>query len=712
MPTPVSALIHAATMVTAGVYLLMRSSPLIEYSSTVLVLCLWLGAITTVFSSLIGLFQQDIKKVIAYSTMSQLALVDSYILTIYIHQTIYEKIIFLIYYINLTVKRIVIYYLFNLFKVNTLNETRSMSLPIENSEVLTTKYSNKKLNPYYVTGFVDGEGCFLINIMARSKQKLGYHVSLMFKLKLHSRDSVLLENIRNYFSNVGNIQFRKDGYIEFIVSSIKDIEVIINHFDSYPLITQKWSDYQLFKQTFELIKRKEHLTAEGLKKALSFKAVLKNGLSHQLKTAFPDIVPFIKPKGNDLKIKDPHWISGFVDAEVCFFVSLRGVSLIFKVTQHIRDDYLLKEFINYFNCGRYSISSKMAGDYIVTNFSDINNKIIPFFNKYPLVWSKSLDLSDFKQVAKLMENKIHLTDEGFKQIKQIKLGMNRERIYNKSSTILQQGKITSPFNCSRRTYVTLSTLPKTVDCQSNRHYSVKIDNTQRSESLNFNEWLSGLIDGDGQFFVSKKGYANFKIIMSEKDKSALYEIKQKFGGSIKSISRSNALKYKLHHKKGLIKLVHSVNGLIRNPPRILELNKVCELYKIELKATKSLTYYNGWFSGFMDADGSIYLNEQSGQLVLSVTQKNKYLLDPLIDLYCGRIQILSKREFQYSIYRKKEILDLIDNYFQKYPLRSSKIHKLNLVKDFYLYKDYRNLNTDNPHKFNEWIKFKYKWDKL
>jgi NADH-ubiquinone oxidoreductase chain 5 len=73
-PTPVSALIHAATMVTAGVYLLIRVSPLIEYSSLVLLICLWLGAITTVFSSLVGLFQQDIKKVIAYSTMSQLGM--------------------------------------------------------------------------------------------------------------------------------------------------------------------------------------------------------------------------------------------------------------------------------------------------------------------------------------------------------------------------------------------------------------------------------------------------------------------------------------------------------------------------------------------------------------------------------------------------------------------------------------------------------------
>ena len=69
-----SALIHAATMVTAGVYLLMRSSPLIEYSVIVLMVCLILGTVTTIFSSLIGLFQQDIKKVIAYSTMSQLGM--------------------------------------------------------------------------------------------------------------------------------------------------------------------------------------------------------------------------------------------------------------------------------------------------------------------------------------------------------------------------------------------------------------------------------------------------------------------------------------------------------------------------------------------------------------------------------------------------------------------------------------------------------------
>jgi NADH-ubiquinone oxidoreductase chain 5 len=71
-PTPVSALIHAATMVTAGVFLIARCSPLFEYSSNVLILITILGSITAFIASTIGLLQNDLKKVIAYSTCSQL----------------------------------------------------------------------------------------------------------------------------------------------------------------------------------------------------------------------------------------------------------------------------------------------------------------------------------------------------------------------------------------------------------------------------------------------------------------------------------------------------------------------------------------------------------------------------------------------------------------------------------------------------------------
>ncbi|MDH5693828.1 MAG: NADH-quinone oxidoreductase subunit L, partial [Gammaproteobacteria bacterium] len=71
-PTPISALIHAATMVTAGVFMVARMSPLFELSETALSVVLIIGAITALFMGLLGLVQNDIKRVVAYSTLSQL----------------------------------------------------------------------------------------------------------------------------------------------------------------------------------------------------------------------------------------------------------------------------------------------------------------------------------------------------------------------------------------------------------------------------------------------------------------------------------------------------------------------------------------------------------------------------------------------------------------------------------------------------------------
>ncbi len=71
-PTPISALIHAATMVTAGIFMVARMSPLYELSETALSVVLIIGAITALFMGFLGIVQNDIKRVIAYSTLSQL----------------------------------------------------------------------------------------------------------------------------------------------------------------------------------------------------------------------------------------------------------------------------------------------------------------------------------------------------------------------------------------------------------------------------------------------------------------------------------------------------------------------------------------------------------------------------------------------------------------------------------------------------------------
>jgi NADH-quinone oxidoreductase subunit L len=71
-PTPISALIHAATMVTAGIFMVARMSPLFEFSETALAVVVVIGAITAFFMGLLGIVQNDIKRVVAYSTLSQL----------------------------------------------------------------------------------------------------------------------------------------------------------------------------------------------------------------------------------------------------------------------------------------------------------------------------------------------------------------------------------------------------------------------------------------------------------------------------------------------------------------------------------------------------------------------------------------------------------------------------------------------------------------
>ena len=71
-PTPVSALIHAATLVTAGVYLLLRSSPLLEYAPTALMVITFIGSLTAFFAGTCALVQNDLKRIIAFSTISQM----------------------------------------------------------------------------------------------------------------------------------------------------------------------------------------------------------------------------------------------------------------------------------------------------------------------------------------------------------------------------------------------------------------------------------------------------------------------------------------------------------------------------------------------------------------------------------------------------------------------------------------------------------------
>ena len=230
----------------------------------------------------------------------------------------------------------------------------------------------------------------------------------------------------------------------------------------------------------------------------------------------------------------------------------------------------------------------------------------------------------------------------------------------------------------------------------------------------FIEWLAGLIDGDGSFLLTKKGYASLEITMDIRDEHALQIIKNVYGGSIKLRSGTKALRYRLHHKSGLIQIINDVNGQIRNSHRLVQLNKICLKYDLNLIFPEKLNFYNGWLSGFFDADGTVTINQTNTQLSISASQKTSELLQPLIELYGGNIYIDkgSSQSFKWYITKREDILKLIE-YFKIYPSRSAKQNRLHLIPKYYELKDIKAhkaftgtfLNKSWQYFNNKWLKY-------
>ena len=90
-----------------------------------------------------------------------------------------------------------------------------------------------------MTGFSDGESSFSIITIKSPKSPNGYKLQLVYKITLHEKDQALLESIKAYFQGVGNITKEVNrNHIQYRVTSVKDLAVIVNHFDKYPLITK------------------------------------------------------------------------------------------------------------------------------------------------------------------------------------------------------------------------------------------------------------------------------------------------------------------------------------------------------------------------------------------------------------------------------------------------------------------------------------------
>jgi hypothetical protein len=196
-----------------------------------------------------------------------------------------------------------------------------------------------------------------------------------------------------------------------LVESLKDLQVIVDHFDKYSLISAKVVDYILFKKAFNIIQLQGHLTQEGLLKLIGIKASLNLGLTPSLKEAFPfwEKVQFNRPEFIFKGIPDPNWIAGFSSGDGSFNIKISSsttsklgsrVQLRFSIGLNIREKELIESFITYFDLGyssthkapensKYVYFGNNSVSFEVVKHSDIIDIIIPFLKNTPYKGKKA-----------------------------------------------------------------------------------------------------------------------------------------------------------------------------------------------------------------------------------------------------------------------------------------------------------------------------------
>jgi len=130
--------------------------------------------------------------------------------------------------------------------------------------------STINLNPYYIVGFVDGEGCFTVYVHKHKTKRLGYDARMSFEIELRYDDEAILRNIQRVLDcgNITYLSYDRYGWVPHVkykVSSIKDIgDKIIPFFQTYPLLAKKRYSFDLFTKAYKVFAVRDHLTLDGL----------------------------------------------------------------------------------------------------------------------------------------------------------------------------------------------------------------------------------------------------------------------------------------------------------------------------------------------------------------------------------------------------------------------------------------------------------------
>ncbi len=404
--------------------------------------------------------------------LSSLALAGYYITTIFIEIT---KFIIKDFIIRIIIN------IYNIFRtLRSFYKLQSAGLKVNFQTFRRLRFSttilkySSQLHPEWITGFTDGEGSFCVRIYKAKGYKLvppgalppvrdkpapglGWRLVPFFQIKLNARDEDILYRIKEYFGGVvpaaalkaagtcgaptplGIIGFEKN-FAKFTVEKLSDIvDIVIPHFEAYPLLTKKFADFELFKQIVLIKNNESPLSEQGFINILNLRYNLNRGISEELKELYPNLVPVARPEVPEREIQ-PEWLVGFVDGEGSFSVvtvekrSSKAPSMFsykvwlhFQITQHNRDTALMERIVTFLGCGSVNKRNTESVDFELNKFELLKSKIIPFFEKYPLKSAKFWDYLAFVEAANVIKSKTarQWTAEQFDKVKNIQGNMNK-----------------------------------------------------------------------------------------------------------------------------------------------------------------------------------------------------------------------------------------------------------------------------------------------
>ncbi len=123
----------------------------------------------------------------------------------------------------------------------------------------------ERLDPKWVAGFVDGEGCFHVSINRIPKMTTGWQVLPEFRIVQHQSNEAILNRLQQFFG-AGRVVVNHDTRKELRIRKLEDLGKVVAFFNKHQLQTKKRNDFEIFSEILSLMDSKEHLTAQGLTK--------------------------------------------------------------------------------------------------------------------------------------------------------------------------------------------------------------------------------------------------------------------------------------------------------------------------------------------------------------------------------------------------------------------------------------------------------------